>query len=137
MPCQGNWLYGCTYALPLETMLRSQRLRRAAERDLISRTAFWVASFPTWGRRLSDDPRMKVTQDRTPSECGPPIKRSSKEKHPHDVTDKCHYALRVFAKEPRANRHINLRELRDKIQAGEPFPHHGECHRLTGLTRCR
>ena len=116
-PCSGNWLFGCTYALPLEAMLTvngsDERLDGTSFEDCIL-----GCNLKNYGYHLAYDPRMKVTQDRTPSECGPAIRRSSKEKHPHDTTDKCHHALREFASKKKAEHGYDLRQMRHNIQLG-------------------
>lgn len=68
------------------------------------------------------DPRIKVIQDRTPGECGPVMPKTSKERFPNDKEDKGHKAIERFGTQKRTSHVWNLREIREKVLRGEPFP---------------
>lgn len=77
------------------------------------------------GYPVKFDPRIKIIEDRTPEEAGPVMKRSSKERFPNDPIDKGHRAIFCFGDQKRASHQWNLREIRERVLKGEPFPHHG------------
>lgn len=119
----GQWLFGCTFALPLEWALKVNGQEELCD-GLSMEDVIFGNHLENAGYTLKYDPRMKIIEDRTPSELGEAMKRTSKEKHPNDTTDKGHEALRRFGKLKRASHHWNLREIRERVLRGEPFPHH-------------
>ena len=74
------------------------------------------------GHPIMFDPRMKIVEDRTPEKCGTVFKRSSKEKHPHDTSDKTHQILNWAKTANRSDNDFDIHELRAKILAGGGFP---------------
>jgi len=117
----GAWAFGCNLALPIEWCLKVNGFDESCDslsmEDVIFGAMLENNNFP-----LQYDHRMAVVQDRTPGQTGPAINRSSKEKHPHDETDKGHEALRRFGKQKQSSHHWNIREIRDQVLAGKPFP---------------
>lgn len=121
--CGADGFFGCTWVSRLELLLEmngiEERCHALGFEDVIT-----GMRFINNGHSIYYDSRMFCFQDRTPSECEPIMRRTSKEKHPMDKTDKTWTALATWANEKRSNPDFDLRELREKIQRGEPFPHH-------------
>lgn len=117
----GSWWFGCCNAHPLDWGLQAngylELLDGTSHEDSVFGTHLVNNGFP-----LTYNPNMKVIQDRTPSELGSPMHRTSKERFPHDTEDRCHTALKRFLDLKAAPNNFNIREVRDKVQRGEPFP---------------
>lgn len=120
----GNWWFGCTNALQLEWCLQVNGYSELHDSLRAEDTHFGIMlqnnNYP-----IRYDAQMEVVQDRTPGQCGPDLKSTSKEKHSNDRADKGHAAIRRFAKAKFSEHHWNIREVRASVQRGEPFPHHG------------
>lgn len=121
--CDPGAFFGCCWTAPLPYILEmngvDERSHALGFEDVLTGMLF-----ANNGHSIYYDGRFFVSQDRTPEECGPTMKRTSKERHPHDESDKTWTALKTWAKEKRSNPDFDLAELREKIQRGEPFPHH-------------
>lgn len=119
--CQGSWLFGCCLLMPLEWALAGngypERCDSLSFEDCIFGVILQNNKFP-----MKFDPRAKMIEDRTPDKLGTPMKRSSKERWPNDKTDKAHTSLKWVATATRSDNDYDIRELRAKIQAGEPWP---------------
>lgn len=133
-PCPGEWVFGCTFALPTEWMLNvngfSELSDSASMEDVIFGKMLENNGYPIY-----HDGRMKMIEDRTIEECDSAgldraefknpahnMKRSSKEKHPNDVNDKLHTLLRTEAKLKRSTHQWDLRVVRNSVLAGNSFP---------------
>jgi hypothetical protein len=120
----GSWFFGGTLGMPLEWAFKingfEERLDSASAEDTMC-----GLHLENNGLRIAYDPRVFITEDRTPSECGPDMRRTSKERHPNDKTDKLHTVLRTIARENRANPDFDLRELHEYMKTHDGFPHHG------------
>lgn len=121
VPCSGHWLFGCCTLAPLEWWLQingaPEKCDSLSFEDVIIGLLFENNGFP-----LKYDVRAKIIEDRTVSELGVPMRRSSKERHPHDQQDKAHTLLRWVKTAKRSDNEFDIRELRARIQRGEPFP---------------
>jgi hypothetical protein len=117
----GEWSFGCTLALPLEWALTvngyEELMDSLSAEDVVSGTHLKNNGFD-----LRYDKRMKIIEDRTPSELGTPMFRTSKERWPHDKEDKGHKALERFLPLARASHDWNLRQIRTDVLSGKPFP---------------
>jgi len=120
-PCGGEWLFGCCLLLPLEWALQvngyPERCNALSFEDVIFGLILQNNKFP-----MKFDPRAKMIEDRTPEKLGTPMRRESKERHPNDTSDKAHTSLKWVRTAMRSDNDYDIRELRAKIQAGEPFP---------------
>lgn len=120
IPCPGEWLFGCNLAMPLEWLLQvngyEEKSNSVSFEDCLLGLTLSNNGFP-----MKFDPRPMLTEDRTPSKLGVPMKRSSKEKHPNDTSDKCHTLLKWTRTAKRSDNPYDIRELRIKIQAGGEF----------------
>ena len=121
IPCPGEWLFGCNLAMPLEWLLDVNGYPEKADgmsfEDCLLGLVLQNNKFP-----MKFDPRAMMIEDRTPDQLGATMKRTAKEKHPHDVNDKAHTLLRWARTAKRCENPFEIRELREKIQKGESFP---------------
>ena len=122
--CSGQWLFGCVVFAKLEWWLdingSPEKCNGLGFEDVITGVLFSNA-----GRMIKYDSRSSVIEDRSPEEFGIVMRRESKERYPHDTSDKAHTLLNWAngADRPRKSENsFNLRELRDAILRGEPFP---------------
>lgn len=119
--CGGEWLFGCCLLMPLEWALDvngyPERCNALSFEDVI-----FGMLLQNRKRPMKFDPRAKVIEDRTPDKLGTPMRRESKERWPHDTSDKAHTTLKWVRTAMKSDNDYDIRELRAKIQAGEPFP---------------
>lgn len=112
-----NAFFGCCWASPLEWLLEingaEERMCGTSMEDIIMGYHLANAGHSIWY-----DARMFCFQDRTPDECGPVMRRSSRDRHPYDHSDRAWTALATIAKESRSNPDVNLRLWRDNAQIG-------------------
>ena len=121
MTCGGEWLFGCCVAMPLEWALQvngyPERCDSMSFEDVIFGLILQNNGYP-----IKFDPRARIIEDRSPDKLGEPMKRTAKERFPHDKDDKAHTTLRWVKTAKRSENDFEIRELRAKIQRGEPFP---------------
>lgn len=123
MPCGGEWLFGCCVAMPLEWALRVNGLPELLSDSLSFEDVLFGMILKNNFYPIRFDARAKIIEDRTPELLGEPMKRTCKERFPNDTKDKAHMALaKVRTMKRSENPFGDIRELRAKIQAGEPFP---------------
>lgn len=119
--CPGNWMFGCTFALPLEWALAVNGFEEGCD-GLSMEDVIFGMNLANAGYPIKYDPGMKIIEDRTPEHIGPTMKRSSKERHPNDTSDKGHAALKRFGSEKRAQHQWDLRQIREHVLKGGAFP---------------
>lgn len=114
----GGLFFGCNTALPLEWALTvngydescdSLGLEDCIFGEMLQRNKF----------RIKFDPTMAIVEDRTPEHYEPLVKRTDKGVSPHD---KSHGLLKRTAGKLSATHHWNLRQIREQVLRGEPFP---------------
>jgi hypothetical protein len=116
----GYW-YGCTNALPLDWLLQMNGFPEKC--DSVSFEDIITGHLLGNNRRpIYYDTRMHIVEDRTPGNLGAVMKRSSKEKHSYDTTDKTHKILEWARAATTSDNPFNIRELRQSILAGGSFP---------------
>lgn len=116
--CHGNWWFGCTNALPLEWALQVNGYDETCD-SLGMEDVIFGAMLENSGLPIRYDPRMKIVEDRTPGSIEYVAKRTDKGKSPND---KSHALLHKLQGLSRAAHNWDLREVRDKVLSGEPFP---------------
>lgn len=122
-PCGGEWLYGCALLVPLGLILQTNGSPETLCCGLGFEDVAWGLILQNAGAKMMFDSRAMLIEDRSPDWIGEPMKRSSKEKHKNDTSDKAHTVLKIIRTAKRSeNPFGDLRELRDKIQSGHPFP---------------
>jgi len=119
MICPGTWMYGCTFALPVEWMLRVNGVDESWDSVSMEDTHFGQM-LENNGYPIYHDPRMSMIEDRTTNEHG--MKRSSKELHPNDKNDKTHKLMERLWNNKCAGHAWNLGKIRDDVLSGLPFP---------------
>lgn len=119
----GQWWFGCTNALPLEWALQVNGYSELYD-SLRAEDCNFGMMLQNNNYPIRYEIGMEVLQDRTPGQCGPVLKSTCKEKHPNDVHDKGHAALKRYSRARASQHHWNIREIRAQVQAGMPFPHH-------------
>jgi len=117
----GSWWFGCTNALPLEWALKVNGYEEGCD-SLSLEDCIFGMMLENNGLPIMYDARMKVVQDRTPSELGTPMRRTSKERHPKDKSDKGYAALRRFGQCKQTMVTPDLRGLRQHILNGGEWP---------------
>lgn len=120
-PCPGEWMYGANLAVPLEWALAvngyEELMDGLSAEDVVFGMMLANNNFP-----ICFNIHMRIVEDRTPSEIGEPLPRTSKERHPHDTLDKGHKALERFSHLKRTEHQWNLSEIREQVLAGGQFP---------------
>ena len=116
--CPGQWLFGCTLALPLEWALVVNGFEEMMD-GLSGEDTMFGLMLQNNGYPIRFDPRMKMTEDRTPTELGDGMRREDKGVSPHD---KSHAALARFGRLKRTEHPWDLREIRKTMLAGGQWP---------------
>ncbi len=116
--CGGNWVYGCSLALPLEWALQVGGFEEALDGMSAEDTAFGVM-LQNNGFPICYDMRAHVVQDRTPGVGTKAFRREDKGKSPQD---KSHRALELFGTACNTSNRYRLLQSRQAVQAGKPFP---------------
>lgn len=119
--CPGAWLFGCCLALPTEWAIRVNGWPELLCDSLSFEDVIFGIILQNNHYPIRFDKRMKIIEDRTPEECGPVMKRTDKGVSPKD---KSHAALHKAQSGMKRSENPfgDIRELRRKIQNGEPFP---------------
>ena len=122
--CGGNWLYGCTFALPLEWALVVNGAEEGCD-GMGGEDYIFGLMLANAGYRIDYAPAMKVTQKREEVAAVPggsgsiPLRRTDKGVSPND---KSHAALSRFGSRKRAEFTPDLRGLRYELAQGRGFP---------------
>ncbi len=125
-PCPGEWMFGCAFGVPLEYALRVNGVDESWSGVSMEDTHFGKM-LENNGFPIYHDGRMKMVEDRTPFEQDPncrehDMKRSSKEKHPHDHNDKTWTLKRKLWGNKASVHPWNMREIRESVLHGNAFP---------------
>lgn len=121
----GQWLFGCTFALPLEWALNVGGFPEDYCDGLSMEDVIFGLTLEHNNYLLKYNPSMKIIEDRTPSELGEPMKRSDKGVSPND---KSHKVLEVFQTAKTAMNSFDIRKVRESVMAGNPFPKPSASH---------
>lgn len=126
MKCPGVWMFGCTFALPTEWMLQVNGVDESWDSVSMEDTHFGQM-LENNGFPIYHDSRMKMVEDRTPAEQDAKnrehdMKRSSKERYPHDKEDKTHTLIKKLWNNKRAAHPWDLTVIRNRVLAGHAFP---------------
>jgi hypothetical protein len=114
----GQWWYGCSTALPLEWALAVNGYDESCDGSSMEDVIFGM-HLANAGYPIKFDPRMHVIEDRTPGQLGPVMKREDKGNSPND---KSHALLDRLKGRASAAHTINLRQIREDLAKGLPFP---------------
>ena len=115
--CGGSWLYGCTFALPLEWCLEANGFEEGCD-GLSGEDYIFGFMLENNGHRLDFVPSMFVSLERSSAHANTYV-RVDKGVSPND---KSHAALIRFRRRRRSEFTPNLRALRDQLAHGGTFP---------------
>lgn len=117
-PVPGGYWFGCTNALPVEWMLQINGAMELCDslglEDVIMGRMLEANGFP-----IKYDPRMAIAEDRSAEFYEAAVGRTDLGVSPND---KSHGLLALTAGKKQSTHHWNLREVREQVQAGKPFP---------------
>lgn len=116
--CPGEWSYGCNIALPLEWALQVNGFSEACDGSGAEDTYFGKM-LQNNGFMTKYDYRLKVIQDRTPSELGTPMRKEDFGVSPNDWS---HRLMNQHLPLKRAPHPFDIRQLREDALAGKPWP---------------
>jgi hypothetical protein len=114
----GSYWFGCTNALPVEWALRVNGYDESCD-SLGLEDCIFGQMLQLNGHPIKYDPRMKIVEDRSSEFYEAAVGRTDKGTSPND---KSHALLQRVAGKKQATHHWNLREVRDQVLRGEPFP---------------
>lgn len=115
--CGGGWLYGCTFALPLEWALEVNGLEEGVD-GLSGEDYILGMMLSNAGHRVDFDPRLFVRQDRSAG-TSHELARSDRGTSP---LDKSHAAIERFGRRARTEFTPDLRKMSADLAAGGTFP---------------
>jgi len=121
MHCPGTWMFGCTFALPVEWMLKVNGVDESWDSVSMEDTHFGQM-LQNNGYPIYFDPRMKMIEDRSPEAPAHNMLRSSKEKHPNDQNDKTHTLIQKIWNNKESSHPENMIIQRDAIRSGLRLP---------------
>lgn len=113
-----DW-YGGHGALPLEWCLAVNGFSEDICDGLGSEDSMFGATLRNSGFQMCYDSRMKIIEDRTPGEIDGALKRADKGVSPND---KSHVIVNILRDKTTSQNSFDIRNLRDRVLAGEPFP---------------
>jgi hypothetical protein len=119
-----DW-YGGHGALPLEWCLRVNGFSQDLCDSLGSEDSMFGVTLHNSGYPIKYDPRMKIIEDRTPGEIDGALKRADKGVSP---SDKSHAIVSILRDKTSSQNSFDIRNLRDRVLAGEPFPEPSASH---------
>jgi len=115
--CGGNWLYGCTFALPLEWCLEANGFEEGCD-GLSGEDYIFGFMLENNGHRIDFAPSLFVSLERSQPHVSTYIRRD-KGVSPND---KSHSAIARFKPRKRAEFTPDLRQLREHLSRGGAFP---------------
>jgi len=115
--CGGNWLYGCTFALPLEWAFTVNGFEEGMD-GLSFEDVIFGLHLANAGYRIDYKPALFISEERGTAQAST-FRRTDKGVSPND---KSHAALARFGSRSRTEFTPNLRELRAHVQAGGAWP---------------
>lgn len=115
-----DW-YGGSGALPLDWCLAVNGFAEklcdgASAEDSVFGICLRNSGFP-----IMYDPRMLIIEDRTPGQIDGGLKRADKGP-PGTSEDKSHKIIEIIRDKTTSQNDFDIRELRDRVLSGEPFP---------------
>lgn len=118
--CGGTWLYGCTFALPLEWALEVNGLEEGCD-SLTGEDYIFGLMLNNAGHRIDFVPELYVLQDRAPGDTTTKGRYPCKDKN-ISPNDKSHAAIDRFGSRARTEFTPDLTVIRDELAAGRPWP---------------
>lgn len=128
MECAGNWLYGCSSAIPIEALLNINGWPEICD-GLGCEDCCCGITLSNAGYRLKYDPRMRTFESEEDHHLEPAFRREDWHfsngrlvKGGNGGTDKSHRALAVAQASKRFDNYCDIRALRKIILKGGKFP---------------
>lgn len=121
MKAPGNWLFGCTLALPLQWALSVNGYDTTCD-GIGAEDCFFGMMLENSGYPIFYESRMQIIEDRTPGECSPIMYRTDKGVSPNDKSHAMVEKLRALRQSLHIPVHYDLREIRDTLKAKGKFP---------------
>lgn len=118
MPCGGEWLFGCNFALPLEWALEVNGVDEFCDGLSMEDCVFGI-HLQNSGKPIKFDHRMKIIEDRTPEKATNKMIRRDKGVSPKD---KSHAMLERLRNLKKASHPLDIRKIRDQALRGFGFP---------------
>lgn len=128
VPAVGSWLFGCSFGAPTEALLTVNGMDELADTCGMGGEDYLCGlMLEQHGYQLKYDRRMFTLESEDHHHIEPPFKRVIKPKMPNSKfgeKDASHAILNMVKTggRKRAPNFCDLRELRQKVLAGEPFP---------------
>lgn len=122
-PCGGEWLFGCTFAMPLEWALAVNGVEENCDGSSGEDTMFG-RHLQNAGYPIKFDNRMKIVEDRTEGFSSPIMARKDKFRGDPDAKprdDKSHAIVNLYAGRNRASHPFDIREERARVLKGYGF----------------
>lgn len=117
--CPGQWVFGCTFALPLEWAIAVNGVDETCGGISMEDVIFGLM-LENHGFPMCYDPTIQMVEDRTVEKLGKPMRREDKGKSPDD---KSHAMLAMLRGSKRAMHTWDLKAIRESVLIkGEPFP---------------
>lgn len=113
-----DW-HGGSCALPLEWCLAVNGYSEKLCDGLGSEDSCFGITLRNSGYPMKYDPRMLIIEDRTPGQVDGGLKRADKGVSPND---KSHKIIEIIRDKTTSQNEYDIRNLRDRILNGEPFP---------------
>lgn len=117
--CAGNWLYGCSCAIPVEALLSVNGWPEDLADGLGSEDYCCGLAMENAGWKFKYDPTMMTYESEELHHAEPAFKRSDYGVSPND---KSHKALHIAQTSKRFPNTYDIAELRQRILAGGSFP---------------
>lgn len=116
--CGGNWLFGCSFAAPVEALLGVGGSPEMCDSTGLGSEDYCLGiALANRGHAFRFDQRMLTWESEEDHHLEPPFKRMDKGVSPNDKSHAMlHYAQQATCYNP------HIRELRERVLAGEPFP---------------
>lgn len=116
--CPGEWWFGCTTAVPIEWALQVNGYDEFCD-GLGFEDVFFGLMLANRGYKVRFDTRMAMVEDRTEGKTGPVMVKRDKGQSPND---KSHGQLDRLRGLKRSTHDWDLRQVRDAVLAGKPWP---------------
>lgn len=118
-PCSGHWMYGSSLVAPVEALLKINGWCEDLCGGLGFEDCITGIVLQKSGVHFKYDTRMMTFESEEHHHIESPIRRSDKGVSPND---KSHAALGASYTLERFDNHFDLRDMRRRVLAGEPFP---------------
>lgn len=128
VPAGGSWLFGCSFGAPMEALLQINGLDELADTMGMGGEDYLCGiMLEKNGWKLKYDRRMFTLESEDHHHIEPPFKRVIKHKAPNSKFAEVDASHAILNMVKNGGRHVapnffNLRELRQRVLAGEPFP---------------